>query len=155
MDCSFITQEGCFNFRVGAIIVQNNKILMTTNKNDSFYYSVGGRVKMNETIEEAVRREVFEETGNQLEIDRLAFINENFFTDKSNNQKYHEISFYFIMKTTENLTLMGKSYTQNNIEEVVEWLPLDKLDEYTIFPDFLKTQLNLNENQIRHIVTYQ
>ena len=45
-------------------------------ENDRFDHekSVGGRIKFGETAEEAVVREVFEETGRKMEIDRLGFI---------------------------------------------------------------------------------
>ncbi|QHQ63847.1 NUDIX domain-containing protein [Anaerocolumna sedimenticola] len=42
------------------------------------YYTVGGAVKIKETSEEAVIREVYEETGVNFEIDRLVFIQERF-----------------------------------------------------------------------------
>ena len=54
-------------------------------ENDRFdhLYSVGGRIKFGETAEEAVVREVFEETGREMGIDRLGFIHENFFPGDS------------------------------------------------------------------------
>ena len=82
MDLTFKTEQGRFNYRVGAIIIQNGKLLMVKNKILPYYYTVGGRVKMNETSEEAVLREVFEETGVHFEIDRLGFIHENFFIEQ-------------------------------------------------------------------------
>ena len=52
---------------------------MASNETSDYYYSVGGGVHLNETAEEAVIREVFEETGIHYEVDRLVFIHENFF----------------------------------------------------------------------------
>ena len=46
---------------------------MMENDKDPFLYSVGGRVKFGETAQEAIVREVLEETGTQMEIDRLGF----------------------------------------------------------------------------------
>lgn len=46
---------------------------------EKLLYSVGGHIQFGETAEEAVAREVFEETGVKLEIDHLGFIHENFF----------------------------------------------------------------------------
>ena len=123
MDCTFDTEEGRFNFRVGAIIIKNNRVLMSTNDRDNYYYSVGGRVRMNETIEDAVRREVFEETGAILEIREMGFVHENFFT-LNKNQLYHEVSFYYYMKVPEDFKVLCNSVNQDNVNETMEWLPI-------------------------------
>ena len=68
-DMCVACDDGILNIRVGAIIMKDGKILMVGNDRD-YLYSVGGRVKFGETAEEAVVREVFEETGVQMEIDR-------------------------------------------------------------------------------------
>ena len=75
--------EGVLNIRVGAIILKEGKFLMAGNERFPHLYSVGGRIKFGETAEEAVVREVFEETGVEMEVDRLGFIHENLETDLS------------------------------------------------------------------------
>ena len=54
---------------------------------------------MNEKAEDAVIREVFEETGVVYEIDRLAIIHENFFNENQGSLKglnCHEVCFYYL-----------------------------------------------------------
>ena len=155
MDCTFITPEGKFNYRVGAIIIHNNKVLMATNKRDNYFYSVGGRVRMHETAEDAVKREVFEETNCNLEIDRLAIIHENFFTLEHNNQKYHEVCFYFYMMVPEDIEIYCSSVNDENIDETMEWLPINELDKFIIHPDFFANELTNSTDNIKHIVTFQ
>jgi len=52
---------------------------MVGNGNADYLYPVGGRIKFGETVEEAVIREVFEETDVQIDIERMAFVHENYF----------------------------------------------------------------------------
>ena len=56
-------EDGILNIRVGAIIMKEDQFLMVENDRFDHMYSVGGRIKFGETAEEAVVREVFEETG--------------------------------------------------------------------------------------------
>lgn len=78
-DCCFTHEENWFRYRAGAIILEENSVLVATNDACDFCYSIGGGVHLDENAEEAVRREVLEETGLPYEIDRLAFVHENFF----------------------------------------------------------------------------
>lgn len=152
MDLTFSTEKGRFNYRVGAIIIRNNQILMATNENCDYYYSVGGRVKFDETSEQAVIREVFEETGVKMTVDRLAVIHENFFTE---NEHFHEISFYFYMNVPNNFEPVCMSFAEGKAKESLEWLDIEKLDEVTAYPEFLKALLKENTSEVKHIITYQ
>ena len=78
-DMTVQCDHGLITVRVGAIIAQNGKILMVSNKRHDYYYSVGGRIKFGETAQQAIIREVMEETGAKMDIDRLGFIHENYF----------------------------------------------------------------------------
>ena len=76
MDCTFFTENGKFNYRVGAIIKNGRKLLMARNPNEKrvFYYSVGGRVKFGETAQQAIIRELKEETSLDCKIQSLYFL---------------------------------------------------------------------------------
>ena len=93
--------DGIVNLRVGAIIEKDGKVLMVGNDDVDYYYSVGGRIQFGESAEDAVRREVLEETGCALEIDRLGFIHEDFFLGRFPTKRgklVYEIGFYYYMK---------------------------------------------------------
>ena len=61
-DMTVPCDEGFINIRVGAILMRDGKFLMVGNNRCDYVYSVGGRIKFGETAEEAVVREVLEET---------------------------------------------------------------------------------------------
>ena len=156
MDCAFTINEEWFRYRAAAIIIENGCVLMAKNDLDDFYYSVGGAVKLHESAEEAVKREVLEETGIKYEIDKLAFIHECFYKGyyyDNKNLKCHEIAFYFLMKSKGNQALNDNSYVYNGVREHMCWLPIQKLNDYKLFPVFFKEKLLHISEKIVHIKT--
>lgn len=155
-DLTVKTDEGVLNIRVGAIIKKGNKFLMVENDRFDHMYSVGGRIKFGETAEEAVVREVFEETGVKMEIDRLGFIHENFFTGVSsmtNGNLVHELSFFFYMKVPENFEPVSKSFVEGSTKEHLVWITPDYPKKY--YPEFFKTELVHPTMEVKHMVTRQ
>jgi len=151
-DVTLKTTEGIFNYRVGAIIINSDNILMVKNENSPFYYSVGGRVKFGETAQEAVLREVFEETQIQFEIDRLSFIHENFFIVE--NELYHEIAFFYLMKPHDKVSeIKNNKFKEYDVEETLNWLPINDLENIYLHPEFFKTELKNMSNEVKNFVT--
>ena len=70
-DMCVLCDEGVINIRVGAIILKDGKVLMVKNNKDDYYYSIGGRIQFGETARQAIKREVKEELGFEMEIDRF------------------------------------------------------------------------------------
>lgn len=152
-DLTFITKDGKFNYRVAAIIIKDNKVLMISHNGVPYYYSIGGRVKFNETSEEAVIREAFEETGVKFKIDRLGFLHENFFEEEGTKEFYHEIDFFYYLKSDEEFEVVCDSVNEYGNKEYFEWLPIDKLNEYKIYPEFFKERLIKDSNIVEHLIT--
>lgn len=146
--------DGILNIRAGAIITKDGKLLMVGNDRDDYLYSVGGRIKFGETAEEAIVREVFEETGVKMEIDRLGFVHENYFYgDAPSNlgKLIYEISFFFYMKVPSNFAPISESFTEDNSKEHLKWVSLD--EDIKIYPEFFKTELKNPIDNVKHLVT--
>ena len=146
--------DGILNIRVGAIIMKDDKFLMVENDRFDHMYSVGGRIKFGETAEEAVVREVFEETGVKMEIDRLGFIHENFFPGDSLVKRgniVHEISFFFYMKVPEDFEPVCNSFTEDGNKEHLVWIRADHQKKY--YPEFFRTELFNPSKEVKHFVT--
>lgn len=153
-DCGFTKENGWFRYKAVAIIIEDGSVLFAKNDMDDYYYPVGGGVHIGEKAEDAVLREVFEETGVHYEIDRLAFIHENFFNGSGSLKGYncHEIAFYYLMKPRGTKKLNSNSYS-GGYREYMHWLPIEKLSNYKAFPTFFNEKLSNIKGDVEHIIT--
>ena len=152
-DMCVACDNGILNIRVGAIIMKNGALLMVGNDRD-YLYSVGGRVKFGETAEEAVVREVLEETGVQMEIDRLGFVHENYFygdAPSNLNKLVYEISFFFYMKVPDTFAPVNESFTEGNSKEHLVWASLD--EDIKMYPGFFRTELQDPTDAVKYFTT--
>ncbi len=154
MDISYKTESGKFNYRVCAVIISDGKILAMHDERSPYFYLPGGRVKMGETAEDAVIREVREELGIIAKIARPLWLNQAFFTEDVDHLRYHELCIYFLMDISEtDLLERGNEFTVNEGKKthIFEWLDFDQLKEEYFYPLFLKKEIfNLpNEFTIR------
>ena len=153
-DITLKCDDGFINIRVGAIIMKDGRFLMTGNNREDYLYSVGGRIKFGETAKEAVIREVYEETGVKMEIDRLGFVHENcFYGDAPSNmgKPIYEISFFFYMKVPDDFEPVSESFTDDGSEEYLKWVTFD--EERTIYPQFFREELKNPQYTVKHMVT--
>ncbi len=70
-----------FTFRPSAygIVVHENKVLLLPTKSTGKYFLPGGGIDPGERAVDTVKREVVEESGLMVEIDKFEFVNERFF----------------------------------------------------------------------------
>ncbi|MBQ6517679.1 MAG: NUDIX domain-containing protein [Anaerolineaceae bacterium] len=154
-NCGFTDENRWFRYRAAAIIVEDGCVLFAGNENEDYLYSIGGAVHMGETAEDAVRREVFEETGVDYAIDHLAVIHENFFNENTGSLKgmeCHEIALYYLMRPRGTKALNSDSYTMG-VKETMHWIPIENIGQHKAFPTFLKDYLLSDHDGIEHIVT--
>ncbi len=153
-DMTVPCEDGLISVRVGAIIMKDGKILMVSNGKNDYLYTVGGRVKFGETAEEAIVREVEEETGVRMEIDRLGFVNENYFygdVPSNMGKLIYEMSYYFYMKVPEGYSPASNVFLEEGNKEFLEWVPLDT--PVTMYPTFFKSELQHPEQLVKFFTT--
>ena len=149
MDIDMNTTNGDFSLRAAALIINNNQLLVIKHDNFDCFYTIGGGVHVNETSTDAVIREVCEETGYLLSVDRLVYIQERFYN--INNTYHHEIVFFYLMKSTD-VRSENETCTDHQ-EEKLYWLPIDGLQNTNLVPEFLRTALTNIPEEIVHIVS--
>ena len=144
MDVTFRTFKGRFNYRVCAIITNENKILAMHDERSPYYYLPGGRVALHETAESAVLREIKEELEIDAEIVRPLWFNESFFVEDVNGEKYHELCVYYLVDISKtDLLSKGKKFTlkERHHTHDFEWLEFGRLKSEYFYPLFLKEKI--------------
>ncbi len=132
MDIRIIVDGVKLNVRSGIIIIKDNKILLHKNDNKDNYCLPGGGVHFLESSEEAIIREIKEETGLDVKVDKCVSTIENMFENQG--IKFHEI--YFIYRGSF-IDDIDTSKVIENIEgKPIKYgfVDLDKIDEYKILP---------------------
>ncbi len=136
MDCSFSTPEGLFNFRTAGIFVQNGLLLAMTEPGIGHYYLPGGRVRVNETMEEALCRETEEELGQRARAIRPLWLCESFFV--LGERPVHEIAMYWLAGLDYGrLPALKGEFTlrdSDGQEHIYRWLTEDEVRSERIYP---------------------
>lgn len=146
-----------FKYRVGGILVRNNKILVLKMKNNTSYCLPGGRVKLFEDSKSAILREMLEETKTVMSIDKDFAIVESFYLDK-NNLQVHEISFYYILLANDFKKIPLKNYSSTELDKGeikthnFEWLDISKLQNIDFRPTVIKEKLISGNYNFEHII---
>lgn len=108
---------------VGALVKKDSKYLLIKEKlNDGLDYWIipGGGVEFGESLEEAVKREIKEETG--LDIEIIKYLNHKEAIFPENN--YHTVIFFFLAKPLkghlkfENQILEGKFVSKGEMKNL-------------------------------------
>ena len=149
MDISYIDGNNKFNYRVGAIIIYDNKLLVMHDERSPYYYLPGGRVKMNETADQAITREIQEELNIDCKIIRPLWLSQSFFNEDVDKIDYHELYIYYMIELLDKELYKKNIFILNERNHTLkfEWLEFDRLQNEYFYPLFLKKEIyNLPEH---------
>ena len=146
--------DGRFIYRTAGVAVDRDRVLIHRSEDDDFWALPGGRVEMGEIASEALAREMHEELGIQVEVGRLLWIVENFFTYAG--YACHELALYFWMTLPPDAPLRraaGPFYGDEfGLPLIFRWLPFDQLPATELYPIFLKRRLLAIPDHPQHVI---
>lgn len=136
-----------FHYRTSAIIYNKDKtkILLFKSSNRDFYMLPGGKVNELESSEDALKREVKEETGLEISIIDFKCFSECVVTDKE--MTYQQVE--AIYEASYNDEINNDEF--NGLEGnwiLFKWFNINDLDNVLIEPKEIKDILKNNKNHI-------
>jgi 8-oxo-dGTP diphosphatase len=135
---------------VGAIILDGGKILLEKRKStpgEGKWAVPGGLIELGETVEQAVIREVKEETGLDVASPRLVDVVDYISLDEKGAVKYHFIILDYLV------TVKGGELKAASDAAELRWVPISEVERYDLtesFRRFFKQNRQKLENPNLH-----
>ncbi len=144
-----------FKYRVAAVCIDQGHVLLQQFAGTAFWCLPGGRVEIMESAKATLRREMQEELGLEVQVERALWIVESFFA-RHQERPYHELGWYFLVTLPPGSALLEKEQEVQGMDGdtgfALRWFPLDGLQDVPLFPPFLRTRLAALPATLEHIV---
>jgi 8-oxo-dGTP diphosphatase len=114
---------------VGGVVILNGRVLLTRRGNpplEGEWSIPGGTLEVGETLPEAVKRELAEETGIDVRVGELIEALERIFLDPDGRTKYHFVILDYLCDVAGGNARAGSDATE------VVWTTESELDKYEL-----------------------
>ncbi|HEY9774180.1 MAG TPA: NUDIX hydrolase [Planktothrix sp.] len=134
--------------RVSVVVIDDDKILLVRHRKGTRRYWVlpGGRLEYGETFHECAVRELKEETGLDVEVERFLFLSEAIAPDRSR----HIVNVYLKAKVVGGTMKVGNE----PVLAGVDFVPLSELRSVTLFPPIGDIILNASPAGFKSGIEY-
>jgi 8-oxo-dGTP pyrophosphatase MutT (NUDIX family) len=143
-----------FTYRVAGIALHNDRVLLNRAEEVDWWFIPGGRAEMGETTSETLRREMLEELGADVQVDRLLWVVENFF--EFEGVAHHEVGLYFLMRFAPDSPLYEKTEPfagdEDNARLIFQWHDRSTLAQVALYPEYLRQGLQTLPETTTHVV---
>ena len=134
-----------------AIIIRDHHLLAIRlqDKNGYWYTLPGGGQERGENLHDALRRECREEINSEIVIGDLRFVRDYIGNNHEfalENPDEHSVEIMFICGLEEGAAV-GAGDVPDKGQLGIDWLPLDKLDSYRLYPLGLRPLLTHHEDK--------
>ena len=142
-----------FTNRIVGVAFDRERVLLHRTDDMNFWALPGGRAELLEPSPQTLVREMQEEIGVTVQVDRLLWVAENFFV--YGPRQYHELGFYFLMHLPPDSPLRQQpSFVghEGDMDVHFEWHPVATLENVVLYPEFLRTGLKSLPAATTHII---
>ena len=116
-------------FRPGAyaVVLHKGQVLVVSTRTSGKLFFPGGGIELGERVEDALRREVKEETGIEIEVQRLLHFEEDLFYYDPLDEASHSLLLFFLC-AAKTLTLAADTRIEDKEAECPRWVDLASLN---------------------------
>jgi len=116
-----------------AVIIKGNSVLLVKTRSSGNYDFPGGGIEIGEPIETALKREVREEAGLEIEVGKLMHFEEGFFYYDPADTAWHTLQFFY---RCQPVTFQLLADDQVDDEEAMQprWIDIRSLSEQHFRP---------------------
>lgn len=130
------------------LVVDGDKILLVRNKDANFWYPPGGGWEYEtETITECAAREVTEETGYKVDIEKMLWVQEFHEGEKIFFETFWLSKISSDNTQTESDVIKHIDQDPDGAVEEAKWYAQDEIQDLTVFPKRVKSFATLIEEQ--------
>lgn len=145
-DILFDVDGELFSYRVGGVLIKDNRILLTKDGND--YSLPGGHSQIGETSRETIIREFKEETGFDVSALDVISTYENFW--KWNKKNCHQLCIFYRLKMVNENQELTPNPDTNDTRFI--WLELEELKSINLYPIGISAQILNNITDTTHFI---
>ena len=124
-----------FRPSIYGILIKDNQVLLS--KQWDGYDLPGGGVEIHETIEEAIKREFFEETGLEVEMISPVHCESSFYVphhSKNKDDRWNCVLIYYLVRQTGGeLSTANLDESEKEYVKLAQWVSLDELDKIKFY----------------------
>lgn len=155
MDVKIKTNKTIFNYCARAIIKQDEKILLICVNDAPYYHLPGGHVEVGESSEAAVIREIQEEVGIEVALQKLVLMNEQFYN--KNGIDNHSLVLYYLAKSKNNISTQNSVRLEEGPTKIIKnelrWVTYEELKDIDLRPLLVKNLILHNDlENLRHVI---
>jgi ADP-ribose pyrophosphatase YjhB (NUDIX family) len=151
---TFTAGNVCFINRVVGVAIDQGRVLLHKSEEDDFWALPGGRAELMEPAIATLRREMVEELGIAVEVERLLWTVENFFQYRGLD--HHELGLYFLMRVPADWPQRSATEPflgdEHGKQLCFQWFPLETLPTLRLYPAFLVDGLRELPPAPQHVV---
>jgi len=153
-DILFKQEDFIFSYRAAGVLIHDGRILLQRPKGDEYSY-IGGHVAAFETTEETLIREFREETGADIEVERLLAVGEVFFP--WGKRPCHQIGLYYQirLKDPAQIPTEGEFHGSERADIDFCWIPLEHLAQEKVYLSELTAHILSGSEGVKHFVSNQ